>query len=940
MIDVKRPIQTTFKGYYNVPMDEFTEMTRDGVTAVYLYSPNVLSCAKLSRFDENDKSVRLMKKNGVTVAPVSLFTDYLGVKAELAGSLITLTLGQRSFACEWVTVGGTHYAPLEECSSALGLSFGTYADGRLTVFAPEELLTNLRNDEMLMRAACYAVFGKYSTEHLTHEDFVFTKDKWRKVLVGSPELNDLSDPIVLGKIAEIDEACKSKLAIMNRDPSSVILFGTEPPVASSDLLVQYGALWDLARAFGTYGSRYYRNEELKNDILYGYRWMYDNMYGESIIEGRGWRDPHLFNWWEWMTGAIEPMTDGLMVMEEFLDKETLAKYFRCYDYVSTFHRVPYREDYAATRLKVGTKVALLLEDRERLFYRFLDYDLRFEPLGPEKGKYCDHVCWTHTYPYNMGYGLGHMHRTVYVASILIGTPVEYTTPNFYDLFLTAKYMYDAALYRGRGFSVFRGRSFGAEKWAGAKAINGLISLIGAFGDEEDTYIKHMIRVSCTDEVFKKVLISMCSLYDLALLKSVLADESVSEENDKEMGYSWFTADRFAQHRNDYAFMLAMPSERHMSYESINSAHKRGWYTGDGALYLYTNADSESFEFPAFLSNDNICHRIPGVTADLRARTVWSYRKGWRPDRAYSGSMDFDEKYGMGAFDYEAYHYEGHEADGTVDDGYGGGYTYYENDLVAKKSYFFFDKECVCLGAGISSTMNSPVRTTVEHRRLVEGGKNISLMGEKMPDENFEKRFEGAAFVNLEGVGGFVFPEGENVLLRSYKYDPREGAVTDEYTANLNLKVQQFFELGIEHGENPKGATYAYFILPLADENSTRVYASCPETEIISNTAELQAVRKKSLGITAAALFKAGEIGPVCASVPCLIMYKETDEGLEVSVCDPTQKLESGEFTVSGAFECTDADIELKVECDGTAARVSADFRELAGKALRFSLKKV
>jgi hypothetical protein len=126
-------------------------------------------------------------------------------------------------------------------------------------------------------------------------------------------------------------------------------------------------IYGLVLGYGTYGSRFYRNEDLKNDILYAYQWMYENMYGESVIEGRGWRDPHLFNWWEWMTGAIESMTDGLLVMEEFFDKETLAKYFRCYDYVCSFMRVDYRQDFAATRLKVGTKVALLLEDRERLF---------------------------------------------------------------------------------------------------------------------------------------------------------------------------------------------------------------------------------------------------------------------------------------------------------------------------------------------------------------------------------------------------------------------------------------------------------------------------------------------------------------------------------------------------------------------------------------------
>ncbi len=942
MIDVKRKVETTFPGYYIAPIDEFYEMAKNGVTAIYLYSSNVLKDGEVKRFDESDKRARTMKKNGVTAAPVSLFTDFLGAAMEENGSDVILTLGEKRAVLgselPIFTEGAIRLADVNKTAEALGLNFAVFAEDQLTVFAKDDILTALKNDKMLMRGACYAVFGKYSTDALTHEDFVFAKKKWRTTLVGSEQINDPTDPDVREKLDAISDKCDQLLSKMHREEGAVILWGDEPPVASCDLRTQYLNVLAIAEAYGTYGTRQYKSESLAEDIRYAFLWMYENMYGESVIEGRGWRDPHLFNWWEWMTGAIDPMTDALLITEELFDIETIKKYLRCYDYVCTFHRTNYREDHASTRLKVGTKVALLLEDGERLYYRFLDYDLQFEPIGPQRGKYSDHVCWTHNFPYNMMYGLIYMNRTLFVASNLIGTAMEYTSPDFYNLFLTAKYMYDAAMYRGRGFAVFRGRGFGGEKDSGSNALNGILPMLGAFGAEEDIYLKRMIKIGCADPDVKNMLFARCSVRDLALIKSILADESITDRNDKELAYSWFTADRFAQHRNDYAFMLAMASERHMSYESINSAHKMGWYTGDGALYLYTNADSESFNFSAFQSNPAVCYRMPGVTADLRPRAVWSYRRGWKPSKAYSGSMDFDGVFGMGAFDYEPYHYEGHEAEGTTDDGYGGGFTYHENDLTAKKSYFFFDKECVCLGAGISSTMNSPVRTTVEHRRLVDGARKICINGKKPESEYVEEIIKAPAYVTVEGVASYVFPEACDVRVAKYNYDSTKSE-SDGYHDDEKLYVNDYFELGIEHGENPKGASYSYVILPLADENVTRVYASAPEIKILANTAALQAVRKPSLGITAAALFEAGEIGPVKASVPCLIMYKETDEGLEVSVCDPTQKLEAGEFTVSGAFECVDASVELKVECDGTATHVSADFRELAGKALRFTLKK-
>ena len=81
MIDVKRPIKTDFPGYFRVPIDEFTEISKNGVTAVYLYSSNVLSSGEITSFDKSDKKVRVVNKNGVTVAPVSLFTLFLGAEA-------------------------------------------------------------------------------------------------------------------------------------------------------------------------------------------------------------------------------------------------------------------------------------------------------------------------------------------------------------------------------------------------------------------------------------------------------------------------------------------------------------------------------------------------------------------------------------------------------------------------------------------------------------------------------------------------------------------------------------------------------------------------------------------------------------------------------------------------------------------------------------------
>ena len=51
-------------------------------------------------------------------------------------------------------------------------------------------------------------------------------------------------------------------------------------------------------------------------------------------------------------------------------------------------------------------------------------------------------------------------------------------------------------------------------------------------------------------------------------------------------------------------------------------------------------------------------------------------------------------------------------------------TVYADSFRAEKSYFMFDDEIVCLGAGIqNSGSDAPVITTVENRKLNSGGSN-------------------------------------------------------------------------------------------------------------------------------------------------------------------------------------------------------------------------
>jgi hyaluronate lyase len=147
----------------------------------------------------------------------------------------------------------------------------------------------------------------------------------------------------------------------------------------------------------------------------------------------------------------------------------------------------------------------------------------------------------------------------------------------------------------------------------------------------------------------------------------------------------------------------------------------------------------------------------------------------------------------------------------------------------------------------------------------------------------------------------------------------------------------FFELGIAHGKNPKDASYAYAVLPYADAEAAKAYSGTPEIEILSNTPELQVVRKKSVGVTFYVFHKAGEFEEFTVSEPCILAKTEGDGICRVSVCDPTQKLDGATVKVARKLTLTDKARQLTVEC-AEDTEIKVDFTHSAGEAFSCEFK--
>ena len=910
-----------YEFYSGAAGERFKELSLSGMKAVFIYSPNVYADGRTVRYDPADRGVRTIAASGEVFAPISLFTEHLGINVTLSGTGAVVALEGASAEVAIHESEGRVYLPVIRAASAVGFTAKAYYEGRLVVIGTAEQIAAMDADADMQTAGAYMLFGKYDPYSFTPADYRAAREKWKIKLVGSPELNDMTSDPIREKVEAIDRLAREKWATMNKGADRVILWGDKPPVESDELARQYGGLRALARAYAACGTSFYQNDEIKDAVIEGVRWMYENMYGVAEMEERGWRSARIFNWYYWYVSAPDYLCDIFFCLEDSFALEEKRRYLACFEWCSTFMRHWFARDAALSRIWTGTKVGIACEDPDWMYGEYVDFDMLLGLGETEEGPRVDYVQWTHGMPYNNAYGVLNLDRVLYVASTLAGTPVEFLNPKQYNQFALIKYMFEAAMHKGQAFVMFCGRSTVlVESRTGGTILGHAMQMYGMFGEDEDRYIGSLVKRSSANPATLSAMKSTVSIEGAVILDSVLSDDSVAV-GEYEYAHAWFTGDRAAQHRNNYAIGIAMSSKREQPWECINSANKTGWHTGDGATYLYTDYDRNQFDTDNFIvKNINLAYRVPGTTEDSRERVARSIasRYSYRSANSYAGSMQIEDKYILAAMDFRSYSYEGPD-EKPDDSDYGGSPPPHKNDLRARKAWFCFDDEIVCLGAGINSTMSSPVHTTVEHKRIVTDELGIYVDGEgRMPAKAFEKRDTGAKWVLMDGHAGYAFAWGGEVYAQRYTSDSANG--------------QDFFELGLEHGKNPVDATYAYAIIPYASQKKLDTYAKNPDVSIISNTNAVQAVEERTLGIKCYAFYEAAELNGLAVDAPCLI----TVTADTVCVSDPTRELDRLTVTLERELNVREKASNMNVSVCGGKTVIALELKGANGR--KFEMK--
>jgi len=331
---------------------------------------------------------------------------------------------------------------------------------------------------------------------------------------------------------------------------------------------------------------------------------------------------------------------------------------------------------------------------------------------------------------------------------------------------------------------------------------------------------------------------------------------------------------YVHQRPSYYASVRMFSTRVCNMEEpYNGEGLTNHHRGDGVNYLSLVGDEFNPLTPVY-----DWQKIPGATI-LRKPSLppESQIQKW-------GVMDFagaatDGSYGVVGFDFISPH----------------------DPVKARKSWFFFDNEYVCLGAGVSSRSPLPLATTVEQCAL-KGDVTVGT-----PDYNgilpvgIQEREGVTGWVFHAGVG-YVFPQPMHVVLSNMAQKGSWSLVTTQVGTSRDEISKDVFKLWIDHGKFVRNGSYSYIVIPASTVEKVRAAASDLPVTILSNTSDLQAVWHKNLNMLQAVFYRTGAIEfadgiRLELDSPGIIMVRtENGRVKEITVSDPERK--SGKISFS------------------------------------------
>jgi hyaluronate lyase len=744
------------------------------------------------------------------------------------------------------------------------------------------------------------------------DDFDKLRVKWWQIQTGGTNYS-LSDSLVKSRLTTISNNAWTPWNSMDKTGTNTYLWtNLTSTTDSGQISTAYANLRAMSLAYTTYGCGLRSNATLAADIQTGLNWMYANRYNESIAAPSGEYD----NWYDWEIGSPLNIADIGVFMYDALG---LAGLTNTLNAMNHFTPSPFSGTSGTStggnltdKLRVVGVGGAVVKDASKVAAARDAFSSLFQYVTTGDGYYADGSYVQHTrHPYNGSYGSVAISDTSLVLPWLIGSTWQCSDPAQTNVIQFVYNSYEPFIYFGAMMDMTRGRavsrSSSQDHTAGAGIMNSLLTLAtSAFPATNDAArMRSMIKYWAQVDTFRNYT-SNVPLQLIVPTEQLMADNTVAPRGELLGHWTFASMDQSVHLRPGWGFALSCSSSRIYNYESINSENLHGWFQGDGMTYVYNNDLSQfSDDFWPTVNP----YRLPGTTVDTTTRAD------------ASGQSQLTSKSWVGGATLGSNGVFGMELDA------------WNSPLTAKKSWFMFDDEIVCLGAGITCTNTADIQTTPLNRKISTSNTNAFIVdGLTMPTTlGWQTNRPGTTWCYLNALGGCYFPGGATVnAVREARTGSwsqiNSGGTTSSTTRN-------YLTLWFDHGVKPTNATYAYAFLPNYTSTQVSNYAVAPEFTILENSTNAQAVKETTLNTVAANFWfdTTKTVDLITVNKKAAVLTQENPGTLAVAVADPTQT-NSGTILVTlnrAANSLVSADAAITV----TQLRPTIQFTVATGGAL-------
>ena len=782
---------------------------------------------------------------------------------------------------------------------------------------------------ILMMIMVVTAFSKEVSK--SANDYEKIRVKWGEFLTGVTSEDDLSSSEVQ-KVVETNEKNgeKSYTQINKEKNKAYFLDEKEDMKSGIQILNSYNAIKNIANGYATRGTKFYKNEEVKNQIIAGMDWLYDNAYHEGL--------PEIGNWWHWELGIPKAVNDILILMNGDIPKEKVDKYLGATKFFqpdARYSGAGATASYSSTpdkRVSTGanrTDTAMisflrgvLLEDKVEVknaleaVTEVGEYATKGDGFYKD-GSFIQHnnVAYNGTYASVLFNGLGG------ILYLVKDTEFEIKSKKLNNIYEAILNGYGYLFINGGINDSVSGRAISRNKTSdlsrGRDVINSLAMLSEGASEEYRVRLQELIKTTISSNNSFNILEMSGNRTILGILRDIVEDKNIKTRNivGNKMFHSMDRA--ISKNKNGGAVALSMHSSRIVNFETMNGENLKGWFTGDGMTYIYGNDSSAYTEFWPTVD----MYHLPGVTNSLKVRGDRSgERRGITTPKAWVGGVNNGELFvGMDMLSWN-------------------------KALKVKKSYLFTEDGVVAVYGDSLSSNEGEIHTTIDNRILKSG--KLMVNGKEITESTVIENPKDLTIMFVENYPeetiGYRIIDAPKVEIR---FEERKGDWKSIGGTDSKEIVKKYVTIYINHGKNPKDQKFSYLIFPMFKEEEVKNY-NLNSLKLVQSDEKIHAVEDNENRVVRINFWKdlPVKFRNIRSFSTASMIVKENNNGLLIAVSEPTQLMKKNSiFEIDGVYELEESsskDIKVTSKNNLTnLTRIEIDLRN-NGATETIKLKKI